>query len=149
MISGQEAERLLLDKGKNGFFLVRESMSHLGDYVLSSKRYFSKLVCPKVFSAIAKIIILLVVLLYLFYFNFRNDDEIVHIMIRNIDGYYDAGGGPSFPDLSELIDNYIKNPMVETGGTVVHLKTVCMLYLLFYVLLFFTLLHIAVVSSFK
>lgn len=34
-LSGKEAEKILLDKGKNGSFLVRESQSKPGDYVLS------------------------------------------------------------------------------------------------------------------
>lgn len=32
------------------------------------------------------------------------------------------GGGEKFDSLSELIEHYKKNPMVETTGTVVHLK---------------------------
>lgn len=34
-MSGKEAEKLILDKGKNGSFLVRESQSKPGDFVLS------------------------------------------------------------------------------------------------------------------
>ncbi|KAK7081799.1 protein tyrosine phosphatase, non-receptor type 11, partial [Halocaridina rubra] len=34
-LSGREAEKLILEKGKNGSFLVRESQSKPGDYVLS------------------------------------------------------------------------------------------------------------------
>lgn len=34
-ITGREAEKLILDKGKNGSFLVRESQSQPGDLVLS------------------------------------------------------------------------------------------------------------------
>lgn len=34
-LSGREAEKLLTEKGKNGSFLVRESQSHPGDFVLS------------------------------------------------------------------------------------------------------------------
>ena len=46
-------------------------------------------------------------------------------MIRNIEGKYDVGGGPEFDDLSDLVEYYKKNPMVEkSGGTVVHLKQV-------------------------
>lgn len=35
---------------------------------------------------------------------------------------YDVGGGDKFESLSELIEHYKKNPMVETSGTVVHLR---------------------------
>lgn len=38
------------------------------------------------------------------------------------DQKYDVGGGERFDSLSELIEHYKKNPMVETTGTVVHLK---------------------------
>ncbi|GAB6023095.1 protein tyrosine phosphatase, non-receptor type 11 [Chamberlinius hualienensis] len=88
-LSGKEAEKLILEKGKNGSFLVRESQSKPGDYVLSV----------------------------------RTDDRVTHVMIRcQPDGMYDVGGGEKFDSLSELVEHYKKNPMVETSGTVVHLK---------------------------
>lgn len=34
-LTGKEAEKLILERGKNGSFLVRESQSKLGDFVLS------------------------------------------------------------------------------------------------------------------
>lgn len=34
-LPGREAEKLILEKGKNGSFLVRESISKPGDYALS------------------------------------------------------------------------------------------------------------------
>ena len=34
-LSGHEAERIILERGKNGSFLVRESQSKPGDYVIS------------------------------------------------------------------------------------------------------------------
>ncbi|XP_044752844.1 tyrosine-protein phosphatase corkscrew-like isoform X2 [Coccinella septempunctata] len=88
-LSGKEAERLLLERGKNGSFLVRESQSKLGDFVLSV----------------------------------RTDDKVTHVMIRcTPDNTYDVGGGEKFNSLADLIEHYKKNPMVETTGTVVHLK---------------------------
>lgn len=46
-------------------------------------------------------------------------------MIRNINGCFDFGGGTQFETLTELIDHYRVNPMVEkNGGTVLHLKYV-------------------------
>ena len=45
-----------------------------------------------------------------------------HVMIRCQDGKYDLGGGTRFDSLAELVDHYKKNPMIETTGTVVHLK---------------------------
>lgn len=38
------------------------------------------------------------------------------------DNKYDAGGGESFNSLTELVDHYKRNPMVESSGTVLHLK---------------------------
>ncbi|KAJ8976207.1 hypothetical protein NQ317_008088 [Molorchus minor] len=38
------------------------------------------------------------------------------------DNKYDVGGGDQFSSLADLIEHYKKNPMVETSGTVVHLK---------------------------
>jgi len=87
-LSGKEAEKIMLEKGKNGSFLVRESQSKPGDYVLSV----------------------------------RTEDKVTHVMIRYQDQKYDVGGGERFDSLSELIEHYKKNPMVETTGTVVHLK---------------------------
>ena len=37
-------------------------------------------------------------------------------MIRCMDNKYDAGGGDSFDSLSDLVEHYKKNPMVETTG---------------------------------
>ncbi|CAM1308650.1 PTPN11 (predicted) [Pycnogonum litorale] len=87
-MSGKEAEKLFLDKGKNGSFLVRESQSKPGDFVLSV----------------------------------RTDDKVTHVMIRCHEGRYDVGGGQQFDGLTDLVEHYKKNPMVETTGTVVHLK---------------------------
>ena len=39
-------------------------------------------------------------------------------------GRYDVGGGEQFESLSDLVEHYRTNPMVETSGTVVHLKMV-------------------------
>ncbi|KAJ6636771.1 Tyrosine-protein phosphatase corkscrew [Pseudolycoriella hygida] len=87
-ISGNEAEKLLLGRGKNGSFLVRESQSKPGDFVLSV----------------------------------RTDDKVTHVMIRWQDNKYDVGGGEKYTTLCELIENYKRKPMVETCGTVVHLR---------------------------
>ena len=46
----------------------------------------------------------------------RADDKVSHIMIRNRDGQFDVGGGAVFGFLTELVDHYKKNPMVETSG---------------------------------
>ncbi|XP_057317863.1 tyrosine-protein phosphatase corkscrew isoform X2 [Microplitis mediator] len=87
-LSAKEAERLMLERGKNGSFLVRESQSKPGDFVLSV----------------------------------RTDDRVTHVMIRYQDNKYDVGGGEKFDSLSDLIEHYKRNPMVETSGSVVHLR---------------------------
>lgn len=57
--------------------------------------------------------------------SFRLEDKITHVMIRHhTDGKYDVGGGEKFDDLTDLVEHYKKNPMVEKSGTVVQLKTV-------------------------
>merc|ERR1711952_320737 len=43
-------------------------------------------------------------------------------MIRCEREKYDCGGGEQFDSLTELIEHCKKNPMVETTGTVIHLK---------------------------
>lgn len=88
-LSGREAERSLLEKGRNGSFLVRESQSKPGDFVLSVR---------------------------------ADNDKVTHVMIRCQSGKYDVGGGETFDSLTDLVDHYKRNLMVETTGTVVHLK---------------------------
>ncbi|XP_060708422.1 tyrosine-protein phosphatase non-receptor type 11b isoform X1 [Hemiscyllium ocellatum] len=97
-LSGKDAEKLLTDKGKPGSFLVRESLSKPGDFVLSVLTNEEK---------------------------FENGDRkprVTHVMIRNQDGKYDVGGGERFDTLTDLVEHYKKNPMVEVTGIVVHLK---------------------------
>eukprot|EP00096_Caligus_rogercresseyi_P011039 TRINITY_DN4221_c0_g1_i1.p1 TRINITY_DN4221_c0_g1~~TRINITY_DN4221_c0_g1_i1.p1 ORF type:complete len:613 (-),score=174.74 TRINITY_DN4221_c0_g1_i1:83-1921(-) len=89
-LQGREAEELLLDSGgRNGSFLVRESQSKPGEYVVSA----------------------------------RSENKVTHVMIHYRDNKYDVGGGERFDSLPELVDYYRRNPMVETSGTVVHLKS--------------------------
>ena len=83
---------MLLDKGQNGSFLVRASTHSPGNFVLSAR------------------------------VDDNGQERVTHVMIRNHEGRYDVGGGPSFVHLSEVIEHYKKNPMVETSGTVINLK---------------------------
>ena len=49
-------------------------------------------------------------------------------MIRNVNEEYDVGGGKKFNTITDLVDYYKQNPMVESKfGTVVHLKQVSQL----------------------
>lgn len=52
----------------------------------------------------------------------RVDERVSHVIIRHRDGVFDVGGGPTFHSLVDLMEHYKKNPMVETSGTVIHLK---------------------------
>ncbi|KAL4221285.1 protein tyrosine phosphatase [Mactra antiquata] len=87
-ISGREAEKQLMMRGKYGSYLVRESQSKPGDFVLSVK-------C---------------------------EDRVTHVKIRRHNEKFDVGGGEQLQSLADLVDHYKRNPMVETSGTVVHLR---------------------------
>lgn len=93
-ISGVVAERLIREKGVNGSFLVRESQSKRGDYVLTVRTKDEP----------------------------SQADKVTHIMIRHHNNKYDVGGGEKFNSLTELVEHYKRNPMVETTGTVVNMK---------------------------
>ena len=55
----------------------------------------------------------------------RLEDKIRHVIIRrHTDGKYDVGGGETFDDLTDLVEYYKRNPMVEVSGNVLQLKTV-------------------------
>ncbi|XP_032899632.1 tyrosine-protein phosphatase non-receptor type 11 isoform X2 [Amblyraja radiata] len=97
-LSGKEAEKLLTEKGKPGSFLVRESQSHPGDFVLSVRTGDDKGESSE------------------------GKSKVTHVMIRCQDGKYDVGGGEKFDSLTDLVEHYKKNPMVETLGTVLQLK---------------------------
>lgn len=46
----------------------------------------------------------------------RVEEKISHVMIRNRESRFDVGGGAEFGSLTELVEHYKKNPMVETSG---------------------------------
>ncbi|XP_032903737.1 tyrosine-protein phosphatase non-receptor type 11-like isoform X3 [Amblyraja radiata] len=48
--------------------------------------------------------------------------RVTHVMIGYQAGKYDVGGGERFDTLTDLVEHYKKNPMVEVSGIVVHLK---------------------------
>lgn len=53
-------------------------------------------------------------------------EHLIHYMICLLvqDMKYDVGGGEKFDSLTDLVEHYKKNPMVETLGTVLQLKQV-------------------------
>ncbi|KAK2193790.1 hypothetical protein NP493_5g05024 [Ridgeia piscesae] len=87
-IPGKMAEKLLVEKGKHGSYLVRASQSKPGDFVLSV----------------------------------RTEDKVTHVMIKCKEDKYEIGGGEHFDTLTDLVEYYKENPMVETTGSVVTLK---------------------------
>lgn len=93
-ISGAEAEELVRNHGVDGSFLVRESQSNLGGYVLTIRTK------DEISQA----------------------DKVDHIMIRCHHNKYDIGGGKEFDTLSDLLEYYKQHPMVETKGNVVNMK---------------------------
>ncbi|NWU91469.1 PTN11 phosphatase, partial [Upupa epops] len=98
-LTGREAEKLLREKGKGGSFLVRESQSKPGDFVLSVLTSEEKADTGD------------------------RRPHVTHVMIHyQPDGKYDVGGGERFDTLTDLVEHYKKNPMVEKSGAVVHLK---------------------------
>uniref|UniRef100_A0A8C6DDR8 Protein-tyrosine-phosphatase n=1 Tax=Moschus moschiferus TaxID=68415 RepID=A0A8C6DDR8_MOSMO len=92
-LSGKEAEKLLMEKGRPGSFLVRESQSKPGDFVLS-------VLTQQLDRA-------------------DRQQRVTHIMIHF---QYDVGGGEQFDTLGDLVERYRKNPLVERSGVVVHLR---------------------------
>lgn len=89
-ISGFMAEKLIREKGVNGSFLVRESQSKVGDYVLTVRTKDES----------------------------SQTDKITHVVIRHFKNKYDIGGGGQFSTLTQLVEHYKRNPMVEESGTV-------------------------------
>uniref|UniRef100_A0A7N6FAI5 protein-tyrosine-phosphatase n=1 Tax=Anabas testudineus TaxID=64144 RepID=A0A7N6FAI5_ANATE len=93
-LSGRDAEKLLTEKGKAGSFLVRESQSKPGDFVLSVLTNEEK------------------------HEYVDRKTKVTHVMIR----YQTVWRRERFDTLADLVDHYKKNPMVEKSGIVVHLK---------------------------
>uniref|UniRef100_A0A915PKQ6 protein-tyrosine-phosphatase n=1 Tax=Setaria digitata TaxID=48799 RepID=A0A915PKQ6_9BILA len=50
------------------------------------------------------------------------DDKVIHVMIYSKSDKFDIGGGATFSTISELLEHYTRNPMVDQAGTVVNLK---------------------------
>uniref|UniRef100_A0A8C7AMX5 SH2 domain-containing protein n=1 Tax=Neovison vison TaxID=452646 RepID=A0A8C7AMX5_NEOVI len=97
-LSGKEAEQLLMEKGRLGTFLVRESRGNPGDFVLS-------VLTPRPEKADLQ-------------------PRVTHIMIHfQPDGKYDVGGGDQFHSLTDLWGATGRTRWWRSG-TVVQLKQV-------------------------
>ena len=51
-----------------------------------------------------------------------SDDDCDIDLSSSQDGKFDVGGGESFDSLTDLVEHYKRNPMVDSTGTVVHLR---------------------------
>ena len=80
-LSGKEAEKLLTEKGKHSSFLVRESQSHPGDFVLS--------VCTGDDKGESN----------------DGKSKVTHVMIHCQELKYDVGGGERFDALTDLVEH--------------------------------------------
>ncbi|CAB3259012.1 unnamed protein product [Arctia plantaginis] len=101
VMSAKEAENLIMEKGKNGSFLVRESQAHPGEFVLSVRvrRRVSHVMIRKQVALLKHRLIA----------------KIIH------HNKYDVGSGEQFDDLVGLIEHFRSFPMTETSGDVLRL----------------------------
>ena len=54
----------------------------------------------------------------------RRGDEVVHVKVQSVEGYYDLYGGPKFATLAELVTYHVQNPgtLREKNGQAIELK---------------------------
>ncbi|XP_028836016.1 tyrosine-protein phosphatase non-receptor type 6 [Denticeps clupeoides] len=93
-LSGPNAEKLLRERDEPGTFLVRESLSKPGDYVLSALT-----------SEMAK-----------------GSKRVAHIKIMCQNDRYTIGGSEKFDTLTDLVENFKRKGIEEITGNWVHLK---------------------------
>uniref|UniRef100_A0A8C2TG71 protein-tyrosine-phosphatase n=1 Tax=Coturnix japonica TaxID=93934 RepID=A0A8C2TG71_COTJA len=118
-LTGKEAEKLLTEKGKPGSFLVRESQSKPGDFVLSVPQT-TRDPCDDPLPGGQRAA--LIHLPCCPSWKLCIEPHRASIAFLQPDGKYDVGGGERFDTLTDLVEHYKKNPMVEKSGAVVHLK---------------------------
>uniref|UniRef100_A0A8C7KQP7 protein-tyrosine-phosphatase n=1 Tax=Oncorhynchus kisutch TaxID=8019 RepID=A0A8C7KQP7_ONCKI len=96
-LSGPNAEKLLWERDEPGTFLVRESLSKPGDFVLSVlTEEKSKASC--------------------------GGRRVSHIKIMCQNDWYTVGGTEMFDTLADLMEHYKRKGIEEMSGTWVHLK---------------------------
>ncbi|GAA6104010.1 tyrosine-protein phosphatase non-receptor type 6 [Tachysurus ichikawai] len=93
-LSGPDAERFLRERDEVGVFLVRESLSNPGNYVLSALTDEKN----------------------------TKGKRVSHIKILYNNNGYTVGGKEVFETLSEFVEFYKKTPIEEVTGTKVYLK---------------------------
>ncbi|XP_072334796.1 tyrosine-protein phosphatase non-receptor type 6-like isoform X1 [Scyliorhinus torazame] len=95
-LSGSAAERLLSDKKTPWVYLVRESLSQPGDFVLSVANDGEK--------------------------SQDGNKKVTHIKIMCQDGRYTVGGPQKFDTLTDLVEYYKRSVIEQIDGTKIHLK---------------------------
>lgn len=136
-LSGRDAEKLLTEKGKPGSFLVRESQSKPGDFVLSvltneekheNLDRKTKVTHVMIRYQVWKRLEIRSLSEWLLDFQKAASCHLCLLALLPQDVKYDVGGGERFDTLTDLVEHYKKNPMVEKSGIVVHLKQVYFLF---------------------
>ncbi|MBN3316923.1 PTN6 phosphatase, partial [Atractosteus spatula] len=97
-LSGSNAEKLLWEKGEPGTFLVRESLSKPGDFVLSVLTDEKKDVGGQIRGRVS------------------------HIKIMCENDRYTVGGLEMFDTLTDLVEHFKRKGIEELNGTMVYLK---------------------------
>ncbi|XP_069506725.1 tyrosine-protein phosphatase non-receptor type 6 isoform X2 [Ambystoma mexicanum] len=93
-LSGTKAEELLQQKGETWTFLVRESLSNPGDFVISVLTDEMK----------------------------DTKKKVTHIKILCENGKYTLGGKEKFDSLADLVEHYKKSHIEELSGSLVYIK---------------------------
>ncbi|XP_062848645.1 tyrosine-protein phosphatase non-receptor type 6 [Trichomycterus rosablanca] len=93
-LSGPDAEKLLRERDEIGVFLVRESLSNPGNYVLSALTDQMN----------------------------TKGNRVSHIKIFCKSNGYSVGGKEVFDSLTDLVEHYKRSCIEETNGTKVYLK---------------------------
>uniref|UniRef100_A0A6I8NDQ3 Tyrosine-protein phosphatase non-receptor type n=1 Tax=Ornithorhynchus anatinus TaxID=9258 RepID=A0A6I8NDQ3_ORNAN len=96
-ISGAQAEALLQAKGEPWTFLVRESLSQPGDFVLSVLSDQ-----PKAGPG--------------------SPPKVTHIKVMCEGGRYTVGGSETFDSLTDLVEHFKRTPIEEASGAFVYLR---------------------------
>nr|XP_033781191.1 tyrosine-protein phosphatase non-receptor type 6 isoform X2 [Geotrypetes seraphini] len=94
LLSGSSAEKLLMEKSEPWTFLVRESLSKPGDFVISVLSEEMKEGRPKV----------------------------THVKIHCENNKFTLGGTEKFETLADLIEHFKKNAIQELSGNLLHLR---------------------------
>uniref|UniRef100_W5MLN9 Tyrosine-protein phosphatase non-receptor type n=1 Tax=Lepisosteus oculatus TaxID=7918 RepID=W5MLN9_LEPOC len=97
-LSGSNAEKLLWEKGEPGTFLVRESLSKPGDFVLSVLTDEKKDVGGQIRGRVS------------------------HIKIMCENDRYTVGGPDMFDTLTDLVEHFKRKGIEELNGTMIYLK---------------------------